>query len=253
MRPLVVPAGQRFGRLVVTGPAPRIDKNTRWECRCDCGNVIGCRPAHLKNGNIQSCGCLGRDRHREMLTTHGRSRSALYVRWNSMLARCTHPGTNGYRHYGGRGIKVCARWYDFSNFLADMGEPPGPGYSLDRIDNDGDYEPGNVRWATAQEQYANTPRAKLHRLKKDLNMVSNSDIRATLVKGIRHGNKPERLKYAAEVWIGAIDAKAPEETLAQARILFMRAAEGAPTYPEVMRSPAELAKLFGLGHHARHQ
>ena len=99
MRQLPVPFGQRFGRLVVTGPAPRIDKNTRWECRCDCGNVIGCRPAHLKNGNIQSCGCLASERARARLTTHDRSRSPLYIRWNSMLARCYYPVTRGYRNH----------------------------------------------------------------------------------------------------------------------------------------------------------
>lgn len=156
--PLSVPIGQRFGRLVVAGPAPRIDKNTRWECRCDCGNVIGCRPAHLKNGNIQSCGCLASERARDRLTTHGRALSPLYARWIGMLTRCLYQATRGYRNYGGRGIKVCERWKKFENFLADMGECPSPKHTLDRIEVNGDYEPGNVRWATPQEQAANTRR-----------------------------------------------------------------------------------------------
>jgi hypothetical protein len=165
--PLPVPHGERFGRLVVTGPAPRIDKNTRWACRCDCGVTIDCRPAHLKNGNIQSCGCLARQRLLERNTTHGRSRSPLYARWIGMLTRCLYPATKGYKDYGGRGIKVCDRWRigengasGFACFLADMGEPPGPDYTLDRYpDVNGNYEPGNVRWATAQQQAANTRRS----------------------------------------------------------------------------------------------
>lgn len=156
---LPVPNGQRFGRLVVIGPAPQIDKNSRWQCRCDCGGMIACRPSHLKNGNIQSCGCLALEKQRERLTTHGRSLSPLYARWIGMLTRCLYPATRGYRHYGGRGITVCERWRTFENFLADMGEPPGPGYSLDRINVNGNYEPGNVRWATAKEQAANSRRS----------------------------------------------------------------------------------------------
>lgn len=251
MRPQPVPVGQRFGRLVVTGPAPRIDKNSRWACRCDCGGTIDCRPSHLKDGNIKSCGCLASEAARDRMTTHGRARSPLYARWIGMLTRCHYPATNGYQHYGGRGIRVCDRWRNsFADFLADMGEPPGAGYTLDRIDPDGNYEPGNVRWATAQEQAANTRKAQMHRLKKELNMAGqHAEIRATLVKGIRHSKKPARLKHAAEVWISAIDADAPEETLTQARVRFMRAAEGAP-FP-AMKSPAEIAAIFELSPAAR--
>ena len=90
-------------------------------------------------------------------TTHGYRgrRDPLYNVWNGMRQRCHNPNQPHYPRYGGRGISVCDRWLKFENFLADMGEPPGPGYSLDRIDNDGNYEPGNVRWATKAEQRAN--------------------------------------------------------------------------------------------------
>lgn len=91
--------------------------------------------------------------------THGHtrqgSRHPLYERWSGMWARCTNPHSQAFRHYGARGITVCERWRDFPAFAEDMGLPPSPRHSLDRIDNDGHYEPGNVRWATSKEQTAN--------------------------------------------------------------------------------------------------
>lgn len=160
MRPRPVLYGKRFGRLVVVGPAAKQGKNARWECRCDCGNAINARVGHLDSGNIQSCGCLASERARERLTTHGRSRSPMYARWIGMLTRCYYPETNGYRHYGGRGIKVCGRWRNsFADFLADVGEPPSADHTLDRRDVNGNYEPRNVRWATPQEQSANSRRS----------------------------------------------------------------------------------------------
>ena len=90
--------------------------------------------------------------------THGLSKHELYPTWHNMIARCTDPARPDYQRYGGRGIGVCARWVGpdgLASFIADVGQRPGPGHSLDRIDNDGNYEPGNVRWATRQEQVSN--------------------------------------------------------------------------------------------------
>lgn len=153
--------GQRFGRLVVVGPAAKKTKFARWACRCDCGAAHEADSFNLKSGSVQSCGCL----RSELQVHHGHnrrgSRTRCYNSWTAMLARCTNPRSTKWKDYGGRGIVVCERWWTFENFATDMGDPP-PGRSLDRINVNGNYEPSNCRWATASEQSANRrPRAFL--------------------------------------------------------------------------------------------
>lgn len=151
-------AGQRFGRWTLLERAPTrraVSNHTRWWCICDCGTRRALRATILYRGRSQSCGCLVADKLRERQTTHGMFGTPLYRIWCGMLRRCRNPTDKNYPRYGGRGIKVCERWQQFENFYADIPPRPSPRHSLDRRDNNGHYEPNNVRWATPQEQQNN--------------------------------------------------------------------------------------------------
>lgn len=152
--------GQKFGRLTVVGLSGVNAGKTHWLCKCECGTVKEVRGAGLRQGKAQSCGCIHSEMLRDRNRTHGGKGTRAYVIWQSMKQRCSNRRHENFKDYGGRGITVCERWVNsFENFLADMGEPP-TGLTLDRYpDTDGNYEPGNCRWADAFQQARNTRKA----------------------------------------------------------------------------------------------
>lgn len=150
--------GQKFNYLQVV-KLDHIDNrhNKIWLCKCDCGNYTTARTSQLNNGSKKSCGCLIKEKAKKRMTTHSLSRSRIYRTYTNMIRRCTSPIEIGYENYGGRGIQVCDEWLnDFMNFYNwAMGNGYNDNLTIDRIDNDGDYEPSNCRWVTMKKQCRN--------------------------------------------------------------------------------------------------
>lgn len=162
-RPLSVQLGERYGAWVVLGHAVREahSRRTFFNCRCECGHEQSVRSDQLRNGRSSRCKQCDNDARVRHGATRIKNYTPEYRAWNCMRQRCTNPHNASWDRYGGRGIRVCERWASFQNFLADMGERPSAAHSLDRVDGDGDYEPGNVRWGTVEEQ-ANNRRSTPH-------------------------------------------------------------------------------------------
>lgn len=161
--------GAVFGRLRAVA-ATKIEgrKETYWECLCLCGTTKLVMAQNLRDGRIRSCGCLLKESTSKRRTKHKQSRVGLdrkpsseYKAWCAMRDRCNRVNHVGYKDYGGRGIRVDPTWEaSFEAFYAYIGPKPTPAHTLDRVDVNGHYEPGNVRWATRKEQAANTRRSR---------------------------------------------------------------------------------------------
>src|SRR5690606_32173246 len=152
--------GKKFGFLLVLGKAKQtnVKAGILWECKCDCGNIKNVRSYQLHKGITKSCGCLRGIKLSKSRTTHGlTSSSPFYCTWAKMKARCFSEKNRSYKHYGGRGITMCDEWRDdfmtFHNWCISSGYKKG--LSIDRIDNNGNYEPDNCRWSTQKEQQRN--------------------------------------------------------------------------------------------------
>jgi len=149
--------GKRYGRLTVV----HYCGGSQWACLCDCGNKTVAPGSSLYSGRSTSCTCARNERVALLKKSHGLHDLPEYKIWKGINSRCEIPSASGYKNYGGRGISVCERWrHDFACFLADVGRRPAPNLSLDRINNNGNYEPSNCRWATRTQQNQNRRNTK---------------------------------------------------------------------------------------------
>lgn len=149
--------GNRYGRYVVIGEAQRSAAGAaRFLCRCDCGEERIVQGSRLRAARAKSCGCYMRDANRMRMRKHGGYRTPEHASWEAMHTRCRNPDAKNGAYHAARGIKVCERWGDFGAFRDDMGPRPSRRHSIERIDNDRDYEHGNCRWALPAEQMRNT-------------------------------------------------------------------------------------------------
>lgn len=147
--------GKRFGRLVVVSRAENDKRGqSRWRCLCDCGTEKTVTGSHLKNGNTKSCGCLHKEIAANTKLSHGGKHTPLYVTWCNMKQRCNNKNASYYYCYGGRGIKVCDEWENSFETFRDWALANGyeDGLTIDRLNNDGNYEPSNCKWSTQKEQ-----------------------------------------------------------------------------------------------------
>lgn len=154
-------SGDRFGRLTAISHVSTSRSGSKWLFSCDCGAEKEIRVSNVKNGHTSSCGCLHRERSKDANTSHNMSRTKIYKVWASMVSRCSNPDDHAFEHYGARGINVCDQWKaSFARFLEDMGQRPTDGHSIERVNNDLGYGPGNCVWIKQERQAQNTRKVR---------------------------------------------------------------------------------------------
>lgn len=201
MKAQSIPVGSVFGRLTVAGiGSPYIPLNGKRystsECRCECGVVLDIRNCSLLNGRSGSCGCLNADGAADRATTHGLSGTPEYSSWQCLLIRTRNKNRESWKYYGERGITVCDRWRNsFENFLSDMGPKPTPRHTIDRINNNGNYEPGNCRWATRREQANN----KRNNVRLTHNGVTRTQEEWAVIAGVNSSMLSKLIKRGGSV------------------------------------------------------
>lgn len=196
--------GQRFGRLTVLEFVPTEGRISYWKCKCDCGNETVVQAMSLKSGNTRSCGCLCKEinckRTTNRNTTHGKSHTRLYNIWKLMKSRCLKKTNKRYKDYGGRGITVCDKWQN--NFQAFYDWAMSNGYddslTIDRIDNNGNYEPLNCRWADTKTQVRNSRHNIMVKYNGEKICLTEAAEKSginhnTLIDRYRHGDRGEHL------------------------------------------------------------
>lgn len=147
---------QKFNRLTAIRFSHKQEPRYHyWLFKCDCGNEKTIRKSHVLSNKTLSCGCYSQDRKNRM-KIGAITRDPIHHTWEGIKSRCGNINNPAYKDYGGRGIRICDTWLDFRKFKEDMGERPSKNHSIDRINNDGNYEPSNCRWATKREQSRNT-------------------------------------------------------------------------------------------------
>lgn len=179
--------GEKFNKLTVVDFSYIKNRHCYWKCECECGNYFIALGSQLKTGKTKSCGCFKKDILKSVVTTHNRSRDYMGKLWENIKSRCLSSKYKGYKNYGARGITIYEPWIHNSSLfinwmLENLGERPTPKHSLDRIDNNGNYEPGNLRWANSTIQHKNRRPTKiisiddwnlLQKIKNDINDIDN--------------------------------------------------------------------------------
>jgi len=178
-RPLIDIAGKKYGRLTVTDTKKLVGKHTMWNCLCDCGNNVAVAGENLRSGKQSSCGCFQKEPENNPAFVHGECRKTVgktkeYAAYQSAKGRCTNTNIEAYSEYGGRGIKFL--FVSYAQWFSELGRAPSASHSVDRIDNNGNYEPGNVRWATKGEQIKN------RREFKTLSKFSTEELKTELLR-----------------------------------------------------------------------